>query len=80
MREFNPDEKQIIKDALNKSLEKNYEYLLDEIKNIANACNDFASMNHDEKSEILYSLSLKMDIALKNINRLRSILDDFNHH
>ena len=69
MREFNCDEKQIIKDSLNKSLEKNYEYLLDEIKKIANACSDFASMNHDEKSEKLYALSYK--------NKLKIILKEF---
>ena len=77
MREFNCDEKEIIKDALNKSLEKNYEYLLDEIKKIANACNDFALMHNDEKSEIFYSLSLKMDIVLKNISKLKIILKEF---
>lgn len=77
MREFNCDEKQIIKDCLNKSLEKNYEYLLDEIKKIADACNDFALMNHDEKSEKFYALSYKIDIVLKKINKLKIILKEF---
>jgi len=69
MCEFNRDENEIIKDALNKSLEKSYEYLLDEIKKIADACNDFALMNHDEKSEKLYALSYK--------NKLKIILKEF---
>ena len=77
MREFNCDERQIIKDSLNNILEKNYEYLLDEIKKIADACNDFAFMNDDEKSEKLYSLSYKIDIVLKNISKLKIILKEF---